>query len=110
MHPASCERVIELGSTLTNSGKVLPVSPTVIFASAPRSGQPVSSFGIQPHVHRLIIFHYSQLHHIIPSVQLTHISLITQMPSAASGETLAERARRFLGVDLDTWLSGELSK
>ncbi|KAI1173614.1 hypothetical protein F4777DRAFT_600248 [Nemania sp. FL0916] len=30
------------------------------------------------------------------------------MPSASSGETLAERAQRFLGLNLDTWLSEEL--
>ncbi|KAI1857754.1 uncharacterized protein JN550_013090 [Neoarthrinium moseri] len=30
------------------------------------------------------------------------------MPSSASGETLAERARRILGLDLDGWLSAEL--
>lgn len=30
------------------------------------------------------------------------------MPSAASGETLSERANRLLGLDLDSWLSTEL--
>lgn len=32
------------------------------------------------------------------------------MPSAATGETLAERAQRILGLDIDMWLSTELSK
>lgn len=37
------------------------------------------------------------------------VTTLLAMPSAATGETLSERASRLLGVDLDTWLSTELS-
>ena len=36
------------------------------------------------------------------------ISWLDLMPFAAAGETLAERAQRILGVDLDSWLSDSL--